>query len=86
MGGEFVAVDAPKHYAATEKFDESWYDGGATSSVDFTEFNGTTTVTMTIRYDSKEIRDNVLASPMETGVSAGYDLLEQVLTNIQATV
>jgi uncharacterized protein YndB with AHSA1/START domain len=86
MGGEFTAVDAPKHYAATEKFDESWYDGGATSSVDFTEINGTMTVTMTVRYDSKEIRDNVLASPMEQGVSAGYDLLEQVLTNIQATV
>ena len=85
MGGEFTAVDAPKHYAATEKFDEAWYDGGATSFVDFTEVNGTTTVTMTVRYDSKEIRDKVLESLMDQGVSAGYDLLEQVLSNIQAT-
>ncbi|HET6511499.1 MAG TPA: SRPBCC domain-containing protein, partial [Candidatus Kapabacteria bacterium] len=85
MGGEFLEVNAPKRYAATEKFDEAWYDGAATSSVDFTEINGTTTVTMTVRYDSKEIRDKVLESPMETGVSAGYDLLEQLLANINAT-
>lgn len=82
MGGEFTEVSVPKRYAATEKFDEAWYDGGATSSVDFTEIDGTTTVTMTVKYDSKEIRDKVLESPMEKGVSAGYDLLEQVLANV----
>lgn len=85
LGGEFTEVNAPKRYVATEKFDESWYEGAATSSVDFTEIKNVTTVTVTVRYDSKEIRDTVLESPMEEGVSAGYDLLEQVLANIQAT-
>jgi uncharacterized protein YndB with AHSA1/START domain len=84
MGGEYLAVDAPKHVAATEQFDDAWYEGNATSTMDFTDVNGVTTVTMTVKYDSKEIRDKVLESPMDQGVSAGYDLLEKVLAKVQA--
>jgi hypothetical protein len=43
------------------------------------EKNGKTTVTTTIRYESKEARDSVLKSPMEGGVSKGYDKLEELL-------
>ena len=48
------------------------------------EHQGQTTLTTTVRYDSQEIRDAVLKSPMEQGVSYGYDKLEQLLTSTVA--
>ena len=44
-----------------------------------TEQEGRTTLSTTTRYGSKDIRDAVLRSPMETGVAAGYDRLDEVL-------
>jgi hypothetical protein len=32
-----------------------------------------------VTYDSKDARDGVLRSPMDTGVAASYDRLEQLL-------
>jgi hypothetical protein len=37
---------------------------------------------MTMLYDSKATRDAVLQSPMEQGVSAGYDTLDGVLASL----
>jgi hypothetical protein len=37
------------------------------------------TLTNTVRYDSKEIRDGVLKSGMEDGVSRSYDRLEELV-------
>jgi uncharacterized protein YndB with AHSA1/START domain len=85
MDGEYLELDAPKHVMCTERFDESWYDGGAVTSIDLVEINGVTTVTMTVCYDSKEIRDKVLASPMKEGVESGYDILEGILSNVPTT-
>ncbi len=39
------------------------------------ENGGITTVETTVRYDTKEARDGVLQSPMESGVGASYDRL-----------
>jgi hypothetical protein len=39
---------------------------------------------MTIQYQSREARDTALQSPMEQGVAAGYDRLEQVLASIES--
>ena len=66
---------------ATEKFDEAWYPGEAVGTVVFVEQAGKTTVTQTIRYDSRETRDGVLKSPMESGVAASYDRLEALLAS-----
>lgn len=63
-------------------FDEPWYPGEAVGTVQFVEQNGRTTVTMTMLYDSKGTRDAVLQSPMEQGVSAGYDMLDAVLASL----
>lgn len=73
---EFVP---PERIVCEEKFDQSWYEGSAVGTTVFVEKNGKTTVTNTVRYDSKEIRDTVLRSPMETGVAASYDKLAEML-------
>jgi hypothetical protein len=36
-------------------------------------------MTTTVLYESKEARDEVLKSPMDTGVAASYDTLDGVL-------
>ena len=72
-------VVVPERLVCTETFDEPWYEGDALITVVFEERNGQTTVTQTVRYGSKAIRDGVLASPMETGVIASYDALAVVV-------
>ena len=43
------------------------------------EQRGRTTVTQTMRYESREARDAVLKSGMEKGVAASYDRLADLL-------
>jgi hypothetical protein len=45
---------------------------------------GKTTVTTTVRYQSKEVRDGVLKSPMEGGVAKSYDKLAEILASTLA--
>ena len=43
-----------------------------------------TTVTTTVRYASREVRDGVLKSPMESGVAQSYDKLAELLASTAA--
>jgi hypothetical protein len=45
------------------------------------EKGGKTTLTTTVRYASKNVRDAVLKSPMASGVEASYDSLAQFLAS-----
>jgi len=82
MGGVFREIVAPERIVATEKFDDSWYAGEAVDTTVFAETGGRTTVTMTVRYESKEARDGVLATPMATGVAESYDKLAEYLATV----
>ena len=79
MGGVVHEVVPGERLVTSEKFDDAWYEGECIGTVTFTESGGRTTLVMDLLYDSKQVRDNVLQSPMETGVAASYDQLEQVL-------
>lgn len=83
MGGVYREVSPPERIVSTEKFDESWYPGEAVGTIVLTEQGGTTTVTQTVRYESREAREAVLKSPMEQGVNAGYDRLAELLESLQ---
>lgn len=82
MRGVYQELVPSERVVATEKFDQPWYEGEAVGTVTFDEEKGKTTLTMTIRYTSKEVRDAVLASPMEQGVAAGFDKLEELLPTL----
>ena len=82
MGGVFREIVPPERIVSTEKFDEAWYPGDAVGTVTFLENSGKTTVTQTVQYQSAEARDAVLKSPMESGVEAGYQRLEDLLTRM----
>jgi uncharacterized protein YndB with AHSA1/START domain len=81
MGGVFREVAKPERLVATEKFDESWYEGDAMDTTTFVERGGKTTVTTTVRYASKAVRDAVLKSPMESGVAESYNKLDEELAS-----
>ncbi len=84
MGGVYREIKRPERIVATERFDDPWYEGDAIDTTLFVEKDGKTTVTTTVLYDSKEIRDNVLKSPMEGGVAKSYDKLDEVLASMPA--
>ena len=79
MGGEFREIASPERLVCTEKFDDPWYPGESLNTLLLVERDGTTTLTQTMRYDSREIRDAVLKSPMESGVAVSYDRLDAIL-------
>jgi uncharacterized protein YndB with AHSA1/START domain len=79
MGGVLREVVAPARLVSTEKFDQSWYPGEAIGTIELVERNGRTTLTLTVRYESREARDIALQSGMEQGVAAGYDKLAEFL-------
>jgi uncharacterized protein YndB with AHSA1/START domain len=82
MGGVYREIAAPERIVATEKFDQSWYPGEAIGTIVLTEQSGKTTLTQTLLYESREARDVVLKSPMESGVAASYDRLAEMLATM----
>jgi len=82
ISGVYREIVPPEKIVSTEKFDEAWYPGEGLGTVVFTEQGGLTTVTQTVRYETREARDGVLKSPMEDGVSASYNKLQEVLESI----
>lgn len=81
-GGTYLNIVAPERLDSTEVFDEPWYEGEATSSMQLEEAEGRTTLTVTVRYASQDIRDAVLRSPMAEGMASGFDSLEALLTQL----
>lgn len=82
MGGVFLEIVRPERLVATEVFDQSWYPGEAVDTVTLTEQGGRTTLTITVRYESRAARDAVLKSPMEQGMAAGFDALAALLATL----
>ena len=72
----------PERVVATEKFDDAWYPGEAVDTTELVEQGGKTTLTLTVRYESKEARDAVLEGPMARGVAESYDQLVEVLASM----
>jgi uncharacterized protein YndB with AHSA1/START domain len=83
MRGVYHEIVRPARIVSSEKFDESWYEGDALGTLTFVEEAGRTTVEMRVLYDSKDVRDAVLRSPMESGVAAGFDKLAELLEGLR---
>jgi predicted 3-demethylubiquinone-9 3-methyltransferase (glyoxalase superfamily)/uncharacterized protein YndB with AHSA1/START domain len=78
MGGVFREVVAPERLVATELFDEDWTGGETVTTQVFSERAGKTTLTLTVRYSSKEARDAALNTGMTDGMEAGYGRLDEL--------
>lgn len=79
MGGKYREIVRPERIVHTELFDEAWYSGESLNAWTLTEKDGRTTLSVTMRYESRETRDEVLESGMESGVATSYDRLDEIL-------
>jgi uncharacterized protein YndB with AHSA1/START domain len=82
MGGVYREIVRPERIVSTERFDEAWYPGEGLGTLVLTEQGGKTTLTQTMVYESREARDGILKSGMESGVAASYDRLEPLLASM----
>jgi uncharacterized protein YndB with AHSA1/START domain len=81
MGGRYREIVRPDRIVNTERFDEAWYPGEALITTTLIEKDGNTTLRTTMLMESREARDEVLESGMESGVIVSYDRLERILSS-----
>jgi uncharacterized protein YndB with AHSA1/START domain len=79
-GGVYREVVAPERLVYTESYDDQWFPGESLVITVLTEQGDTTTMTSTLQFRSREVRDAVIESPMREGVSESYGRLDEVLT------
>jgi len=77
-------VVPPERLVSTESFDD--YPGESLNTLVLLEKDGKTTFTITVRYQSQEIRDAVIKSGMEHGAAECYDKLAELLASPEAPV
>ena len=82
MGGVYREIVRQERIVTTELFDEDWTGGETLGTAVLTEDGGKTTLTTTILYASKEARDGALATGMTEGMTAGYNLLAELLASM----
>jgi uncharacterized protein YndB with AHSA1/START domain len=82
--GEYREVVPDERFVCTEVY-EGGPAGGepALCTYTLTEEGGRTTLTLLIEMPSKEDRDAMLASGMEVGLQAGYDLVEKIAISLR---
>jgi uncharacterized protein YndB with AHSA1/START domain len=82
FGGTFTEVVPHERLVTTEKYDQPWYEGDAECTLELSESGGKTTLTLTVRYASQEVRDAVMRTGASGGVEAGFDFMAAVLAEL----
>jgi uncharacterized protein YndB with AHSA1/START domain len=80
MRGVYRELVRPERTVHTESFDD--YPGESLVTGVLVERDGKTTLTGTVLYESKEIRDAVVSMGMEHGAAESYDKLAELLPEI----
>jgi uncharacterized protein YndB with AHSA1/START domain len=80
MSGVVREIVAPERIVATERMNDGTEE--ILSTLELVERDGKTSLTNTVLCPTREIRDAILRTPMESGVSAGYDALDRVLASL----
>jgi len=78
FSGVYKEIIRPELLVYTSIF-EMFPANVAVESVGFEENDGITTLTCTSKYPSRQVRDAVIASGMETGAAQSYDRLERLV-------
>ena len=79
MTGVYREIVRPERIVNTQRFDTPWLPGEFMLTTTLAESGGRTTFVSTTLFDSRETRDKMLKSGMESGASASYDRLETLL-------
>ena len=79
-GGVYTEIVPGSRLAYTETYDDQWFPGTAQVEADLL---GSTTMISTLTFPDKNIRDLVLASPMERGINESNNRLEKLLGELR---
>lgn len=79
--GIYREVMAPGRLVYTERLNDEPCESLVTMVL--TEFEGRTTLQLTVRFESVSSRDAVLRSQMQSGLDESYDLLEQLQNEME---
>jgi uncharacterized protein YndB with AHSA1/START domain len=79
--GEYREIVAPERIVQTFEF-EGMPGQVCVETLELTEADGRTTVTSVTRFDTKEERDGMVASGMESGARESYDALAAYLAKL----
>src|SRR6185503_11915717 len=82
MRGVYREIVPPERSVHTESFDD--YPGESQVTAVWAEQGGKTTLTVTVLYPSREVRDAVIQSGMEHGAAESYDRLAELLASAEA--
>jgi uncharacterized protein YndB with AHSA1/START domain len=82
MRGVYREIVPPERSVHMESFDD--YPGESQVTGVFVEQGGKTTLTATVLYPSREVRDIVIQSGMEHGAAESYDKLAELLASAEA--
>jgi uncharacterized protein YndB with AHSA1/START domain len=82
MGGVYKEIVPNEKIVATELFDDAWYPGEGLNTTSLSQSGDLTTMRVVMQYVSREARDGVLHSPMESGVDASYNRLADMLPSL----
>jgi len=80
-GGVYREIAAPRRIVQTELMDGAPAGGEALTTLVLSEQGGKTTLTQTMLFSSREIRDMVIKTGMAKGVEASYANLDEVLAS-----
>jgi uncharacterized protein YndB with AHSA1/START domain len=78
--GTFREVTPPERIVSTESWGQGWPE--SVNTLEFAEAGGRTTITMTVKYTSKEIRDAAYKSGMQQGMDASFARLDAILETL----
>ena len=78
--GVYREIARPERLVATESW-EDWDVGEMLVTTVLTERDGKTTLTSTMLYPSRDVRDSVLKSGLESGAAENYDRLAELLAH-----
>ena len=79
--GVYREILPERRIVHTETF-ANWPDHETLVETEFADEGGVTRVRMMLHYDSKQTRDAVLQTPMETGLEASYGHLDALLAEM----
>lgn len=84
FNGEFREIEPDQRIVYTEAFEGPWPGDGdpALNTATFAEDDGRTTLTLLTEVASKQERDAILATGMETGMQEQMDVLEELARSL----
>jgi uncharacterized protein YndB with AHSA1/START domain len=78
FNGEYREIVPNERIVNTEAFEGAPGAEPALITVTFTETDGRTRMEMLMELDSKELRDTIIETGMESGLQEGLDILEEI--------